>query len=99
MSLHKGHRPVLRFFGPPKKELGALNLTEIPSGRRVRIERIPDSRVRNYLLRLGILEGSVIRCVQRLGKGPVVIRRNDLELSLGHRLAKGIVVTEVGEER
>lgn len=76
-----------------------MNLAETPSGRRVRIERILDSHVRDYLLRLGILEGSVIRCVQRLGRGPVVIRRNGLELSLGHRLAKGIVVSEVGEDR
>ncbi len=64
-------------------------------GRLVRIERILDSDVKEYLLRLGILEGSVIRCVGRLRKGPVVIRRNGLELSIGHRLAKEIVVIEV----
>ncbi len=64
----------------------------------MKIERFLDDGVREYLLRLGITEGSVVRCIHRLGRGPVVIRRNGLELSLGHRLAAGILVSGTGED-
>lgn len=70
-----------------------MNLAEVGTGQSVRIEEIRDPELRRRLLRLGVLEGSQVRCVRRLGHGPVVIHKNGLELSLGRRLAERIVVT------
>ncbi len=72
-----------------------MNLAEVNSGQTVKIEEVHDPEVRHHLLRLGILEGSQVQCIQRLGHGPVVIRKDGMDLSLGHRLAERIVVSPV----
>ncbi|MCJ2520021.1 MAG: ferrous iron transport protein A [Candidatus Thermoplasmatota archaeon] len=75
-----------------------MNLTEVPSGRKARIESILDPVTRDYLLRLGIVEGSTVECVQRMARGPVVVRKSSLELSLGRRVAERILVSSVGDD-
>jgi Fe2+ transport system protein FeoA len=74
-----------------------LNLSEVPAGRRVRIERIGDQEARAYLLRLGVVEGSVVECVQRTSRGPVVLRKSGLEVSVGYGIARTIVVSYEGD--
>jgi Fe2+ transport system protein FeoA len=70
-----------------------LNLSDVPSGRRVRIDQVVDDKVRAHLLRLGIVEGCRVECVHGTAGGAVVIRKSNLELSLGHRVARGILVS------
>ncbi len=74
-----------------------MNLAEVPPGTKARIESILDVAIREHLLRLGITEGSVVELVQRVARGPVVVRKSSLEISLGKRVAEHILVSSVGD--
>jgi ferrous iron transport protein A len=59
---------------------------------RLTIVDIPEGRARTQLIRLGIMKGEVIRCIERLPGGTVVIEKNRQEIAIGVSLAKTIVV-------
>ena len=56
------------------------------------ITDIPEGRPRTQLIRLGIMKGEAIRCIERLPGGTVVIEKNRQEIAIGVSLAKTIVV-------
>ncbi len=67
-------------------------LTFARRGSRLRIMSVPEGRSRTQLIRLGIMNGEVVRCIERLPGGTVVIEKNRQEIAIGAALAKTIIV-------
>ena len=67
-------------------------LHKIPKGSHVLIVKVPEGKGKSQLIRLGILKGEFIRCLERLPGGTVVIEKNRREIAIGMALAKSIFV-------
>ena len=67
-------------------------LHKIPKGSRVLIVEVPEGKGKSQLIRLGILKGEFIRCLERLPGGTMVIEKNRREIAIGMTLAKSIFV-------
>jgi Fe2+ transport system protein FeoA len=65
-------------------------------GSRLRIISIPEGRGRTQLIRLGIMTGEVVQCIERLPGGTIVIEKNRQEIAIGASLAKTIIVDSAG---
>jgi Fe2+ transport system protein FeoA len=70
----------------------AVPLHTISKGSRVLIMEVPEGKGKSQLIRLGILKGEFIRCLERLPGGTMVIEKNRREIALGMNLAKSIFV-------
>jgi ferrous iron transport protein A len=70
-----------------------VSLQSVPKGSRVFIVDMPEGRSRTQLVRLGVVKGDFIRCLERLPGGTVVIEKNRREIALGATLTKGILVS------
>ena len=62
-------------------------------GKRARIVQVPEGKGKNQLIRLGILSGEFIRCIERLPGGTMVIEKDRREIAIGMPLAKTILVS------
>lgn len=71
-----------------------MTLDQARRGSVVQILSIPDADHRAQLIRLGIGEGSVVRCGQRLPLGPMVLQCHRQEIAVGRNLARRIRVRE-----
>jgi len=67
-------------------------LTDAPRGRDLEVVTVPAGRSREQLIRLGILAGHTIRCIQRLPGGTMLIEKNRQEIAIGVRLGSAITV-------
>jgi ferrous iron transport protein A len=76
----------------------SLPLSSASKGNKLLIIDIPEGRGRTQLIRLGIMKGDVVRCIERLPGGTVVIEKNRQEIAIGVSLAKTIVVASAGAE-
>jgi ferrous iron transport protein A len=75
-----------------------VSLNTIPKGSRVLIVKVPEGKGKSQLIRLGILKGEFIRCLERLPGGTVVIEKNRREIAIGMALAKSIFVAYANTE-
>jgi Fe2+ transport system protein FeoA len=76
----------------------AVPLHTISKGSRVLIVEVPEGKGKSQLIRLGILKGEFIRCLERLPGGTMVIEKNRREVAIGMTLAKSIFVAYVNNE-
>ena len=72
-------------------------LHKISKGSRVLILEVPEGKRKSQLIRLGILKGEFIRCLERLPGGTMVIEKNRREIAIGMTLAKSIFVAYADE--
>jgi Fe2+ transport system protein FeoA len=70
-------------------------LHQIKKGSRLVIMEIPEGRSRSQLIRLGVVKGEFIRCLERLPGGTVVIQKHRQEIAIGVTLARTILVAYV----
>jgi Fe2+ transport system protein FeoA len=75
----------------------AISLHSTRKGNRVCIIEIPEGRGRMQLVRLGITAGVIVRCIERLPGGTIVVEKNRQEIALGAALALKILVRPVIE--
>jgi Fe2+ transport system protein FeoA len=75
-----------------------IALDHVTKGSSLLIIEIPKGRSRERLIRLGILTGQWIKCIERLPGGTVVIEKNRQEIAIGATLAKTIRVAYAGAE-
>jgi Fe2+ transport system protein FeoA len=84
-----------------ENEMGKRNnffsLFESSAGQELRIRSIPNSTMKTLFVRLGISEGEVVHCFERLPGGTVVLQKNRQQVAVGKKLAKQIVVSEADE--
>jgi ferrous iron transport protein A len=76
----------------------SLPLSFARRGSRLRIITIPEGQGRTQLIRLGIMKGEVVQCIERLPGGTIVIEKNRQEIAIGASLAKTIIVDSAGAE-
>lgn len=62
------------------------------------IIEIPEGRSRAQLIRLGVVKGEFIRCLERLPGGTIVIQKHRQEIAIGMTLARSILVVYVNTE-
>jgi len=75
-----------------------ISLNTVPRGSRVIIVEVPEGKGKSQLIRLGILKGEFIRCLERLPGGTMVIEKNRREVAIGMTLAKSIFVAYANNE-
>lgn len=75
-----------------------MKLSEVQSGDTIEITSLPDPIVRAQAIRLGIYEGAIITCSEKINNGPVVLKNRLQEIAIGHHLASTIYV-EVLEDQ
>ena len=73
-----------------------FSLFESSAGQELRIRSIPNSTIKTLFVRLGINEGEVVHCFERLPGGTVVLKKNRQQVAVGKKLAKQIMVSEAG---
>ena len=76
----------------------AVPLHRVQKGSRLVIVEIPEGRSRSQLIRLGVVKGEFIRCLERLPGGTVVIQKHRQEIAIGVTLARTILVAYVNAE-
>jgi Fe2+ transport system protein FeoA len=74
-----------------------LPLGLVSKGSDLRVVDIPQGVEGTRLIRLGVLKGAFIECVERLPGGTVVIEINRQEIAIGASLAKRIFVESAAD--
>ncbi|OGU32265.1 MAG: iron transporter [Ignavibacteria bacterium GWA2_55_11] len=74
-----------------------MPLHKVRKGRRVLVVRVPEGKTRAQLIRLGILKGEFLKCLQRLPGGTMLVEKNRQEIAIGASLAGAILVTDATE--
>ena len=69
-----------------------IPLHKASKGSHVVIIDIPDGKSKDQLIRLGILKGELVKCLETLPGGTMVIEKNRQEIAIGVSLAKIILV-------
>lgn len=72
-----------------------MTLASALRGDRLVIELIPSPLIRAQLIRFGLGEGSVVRLLEKLPAGPVVLSKGHQEIAIGRRLSETISVHRV----
>jgi Fe2+ transport system protein FeoA len=79
------------------EEQQLIPLNTVPRGKRVVVVKVPDGRTKAQLIRLGILQGEFVKCLQRLPGGTMLIEKNRQEIAIGVALASSILVAYTSE--
>jgi Fe2+ transport system protein FeoA len=66
------------------------------SGVWVKIVSLPLDVLGARFIRLGIIVGAKVRCIERLPGGTIVIQKHRQQIAIGHSLAKQIKVAALG---
>ena len=75
-----------------------IPLLQVARGSRLIILEIPDGRAKAQLIRLGVVKGQFIRCLERLPGGTIVIQKHRQEIAIGAALARSILVAYASSE-
>lgn len=73
----------------------AMTLAQTCNGCEYRVSTIRNADYREQIMRMGLSEGSRIRCVTNIRKGPVVVRYGRTDLAIGRGMAEGILVEQL----
>lgn len=69
-----------------------MTLDYINKGQRFYIVEIGDDDIRMQAIRLGIVEGTALRCTEKIPAGPVIVKSRMQEIAIGRELAENIRV-------
>jgi ferrous iron transport protein A len=75
--------------------VATIPLHRARKGAFVRIEGIPEGKSKALLLRLGILQGEIVKCLEKLPGGTVVLSKKRQEIAIGVSLASTILVAVI----
>lgn len=73
-------------------------LSTVSKGSSLRVIDIPQGVQGTRLIRLGMIRGAFIKCLERLPGGTVVIGINRQEIAIGASLANTILVESVNDK-
>jgi len=79
-------------------KIKSVPLHKVQKGSRLVIVEIPEGQSRSQLIRLGVVKGEFVRCLERLPGGTVVIQKHRQEIAIGVTLARTILVAYVNAE-
>jgi len=72
-----------------------MKLNEVEPGTEVEIHSLPAGTIKTQFVRLGIIEGTKVKCAYRLPGGTVVISKRHQEIAIGSDIAKKIIVKKI----
>ncbi|CUU02764.1 Fe2+ transport system protein FeoA [Candidatus Thermokryptus mobilis] len=72
-----------------------MRLTDAKPGYELEIVELPQGNIKTQFVRLGITEGTRIKCAHKLPGGTVVISKRTLEIAIGSDIAKKIFVKKI----
>ena len=75
-----------------------MTLNQLNRGQTVILLDLPSGIIRSQSVRLGLMPGTEVTCVQKMPKGPVIIRKNHQQIAVGEALAAQITVKALGQE-
>ena len=64
-----------------------MTLDKVKKGRILTIKRIHDKSIKSQAIRIGLYEGAVFTCGDKLPGGPVILQNKLQELAIGRGLA------------
>ncbi len=70
-------------------------LYSIKKGSTVVVKQLPVGTNKIQMIRIGITEGQMVFCLERLPGGTIIVQKNRQEIAIGADLAKQIVVEQV----
>jgi Fe2+ transport system protein FeoA len=70
-----------------------IKLSSLSKGASARIVQLPAGDVRVQLIRLGLMEGAVVNCIERLPGGTLILGHRRQELALSTELAESISIS------
>ena len=76
----------------PQKKDKAVSLTRLKKGQVMRVHSLPVGVLKAQLIRLGLNEGAIVVCFERLPGGTIILQKNRQLIAIGHALAKEILV-------
>ena len=75
-----------------QKKDKVVSLTRLKKGQVMRVHSLPVGVLKAQLIRLGLNEGAIVVCFERLPGGTIVLQKNRQLIAIGHALAKEILV-------
>ena len=74
-----------------------FSLLDSVPGQLMKILALPrEGTLYYHFIRLGIHEGQIVTCFEKLPGGTIVLKKNRQYMAIGHQLAKDVMVTELG---
>ncbi len=72
-----------------------MRLKDVEPGAEIEIFQLPDETIKTQFVRLGITEGTKVKCAHKLPGGTVVIVKRHQEIAVGSDIAGKILVKKV----
>lgn len=72
-----------------------MTLSALPKGTRGRIQSLPAGEVRSHFIRIGMVEGAIVACLERLPGGTIVLEFSRQEVALSGDLAASIEICPI----
>jgi Fe2+ transport system protein FeoA len=72
-----------------------MTLDKVKRGNKVRIKKIDNRDLKTQAIRIGIYEGAVFLCSEKLPGGPIILQNRMQEVAIGRGLAEDIEVEGV----
>ena len=76
-------------------EKDKVPLHAVRKGRLVKVVNVPEGKNKALLIRLGVVEGVILRCLERLPGGTIVVQKQRQEIAIGAPLARLIFVSHI----
>jgi Fe2+ transport system protein FeoA len=69
-----------------------MTLGALKKGGKALIEGLPEGEIRSQFIRLGLVEGALVQCLERLPGGTMVLEFSRQEIALSGDLASSITI-------
>ncbi|MBI1858679.1 MAG: ferrous iron transport protein A [Candidatus Melainabacteria bacterium] len=69
-----------------------MQLVDAPNNTDLKVVSIKDEKLLSDAYRFGIEEGEIVKIINKLPNGPIVIQKNEQQIAIGRELAKAIEV-------
>lgn len=69
-----------------------MTLDKVNRGNKIRIRKIDNKDLKTQAIRIGIYEGTVFMCSEKLPGGPIILQNIMQEIAVGRGLAEDIEI-------
>lgn len=69
-----------------------MTLDKVKRGNKIRIKKIDNKDLKTQAIRIGIYEGAIFQCSEKLPGGPIILQNRMQEVAIGRGLAEDIEV-------
>ena len=72
-----------------------MTLDKVKRGNKIKIKKIDNRDLKTQAIRIGIYEGAIFLCSEKLPGGPIILQNRMQEVAVGRGLAEDIEVEGV----